>query len=95
VRNEVLHGVKKERNILHKKTRKTNWSCHIVRRNCLLIHVIKGKIEGRRRRRRRLKQLLKFLTEMRGYWILKEITLCRELALDEAGYGPVVRQIAE
>jgi len=33
--------------------------------------------------------------EMTGYWILKEKTLCRELALDEAGYRPVVRKNAE
>jgi hypothetical protein len=33
--------------------------------------------------------------EMRGYWILREKILCREVALDEAGYRPVVRKIAE
>jgi len=27
------------------KRRKANWICHIFRRNCLLIHVFKGKIE--------------------------------------------------
>jgi hypothetical protein len=73
----------------------TNFICLIVRWDCLLKHVIKGKIEGRRRRWRRLKQLLEFFVEMRGYWILKEMTLYGELALDEAGHGPVVRQIAE
>jgi hypothetical protein len=57
VRNEeVLHRVKEERNILHTiKRRKTNWIGHILRRNCLLKHVIEGKLEeslemtGRRR----------------------------------------------
>jgi hypothetical protein len=47
VRNEeVLHRVKEERNILHtyKKRRKANWIGHILRRNCLLKHVIEGKI---------------------------------------------------
>jgi hypothetical protein len=50
VRNEeVLHRVKEERNILPTvKRRKANWIGHILRRNCLLKHVIEGKIEGRR-----------------------------------------------
>jgi hypothetical protein len=64
VRNEeVLHRVKEERNIVHTiKRRKANWICHILRRNCLLKHVIEGKIEekvGMRGRRGRIrKQLL-------------------------------------
>jgi hypothetical protein len=49
VRNkEVLHRVKEERNILHTiKRRNANWIGHIVRRNCLLKHVIEGKLHGR------------------------------------------------
>jgi hypothetical protein len=49
VRNEkVLYRVKEERNIVHTiKRRKANWIGHIVRRNCLLKHVIEGKLEGR------------------------------------------------
>jgi hypothetical protein len=49
VRNEeVLHRVKEERNILYTiKRRKANWIGHILRRNCLLKHVIEGKLEGR------------------------------------------------
>ena len=49
VRNEeVLQRVKEERNILHTIQRwKANWIGHILRRNCLLKHVIDGKIEGR------------------------------------------------
>jgi hypothetical protein len=44
---EVLHRVQEERNILHTvKRRKTNWIGHFLRRNCLLKHCIKGKIEG-------------------------------------------------
>jgi hypothetical protein len=40
VRNEVLHRVK-EWNIVHTiKRRKANWIGHILRRNCLLKHVI-------------------------------------------------------
>ena len=48
-RNEdVLHRVKEERNILHTiEKRKANWTGHILSRNCLLKHIIKGKIEGR------------------------------------------------
>jgi hypothetical protein len=49
VRNEeVLHRVKEERNILHTiKRREANWIGHILCRNCLLKHVIEGKLEGR------------------------------------------------
>jgi hypothetical protein len=49
VRNEeVLHRVKEERNIvLTIKRRKANWIGHILCRNCLLKHVIEGKLEGR------------------------------------------------
>jgi hypothetical protein len=69
---EVLHRVKEERNILHTiKRRKDNWIGHILRRNCLLKHVIERKIEGRievtGRRGRRHKQLLDDLNEKRRY----------------------------
>jgi hypothetical protein len=66
VRNEeVLHRVKEERNIVHTiKRRKDNWIGHILCRNCLLKHVIEGKLEGRiemtGRRGRRRKRLLDF-----------------------------------
>jgi hypothetical protein len=48
VRNEeVLRRVKEERNILHTIKRRTaNWIGHILRRNCLLKHVIERKLEG-------------------------------------------------
>jgi hypothetical protein len=46
VRNEVLHGVKEERNILDCK-KKANWIGHFWRRNCLLEHFTEGKVEGR------------------------------------------------
>jgi len=64
VRNEVvLLSVMEERNIQHTiKRGKANWIGHILRRNCLLKHSIKGKIEGRiettGRRGRRRKKLL-------------------------------------
>jgi hypothetical protein len=72
VRNEeVLHRVKEERNIVHTvKRNKANWIGHILRRNCLLTHVIEGKLEGRiemtGRLGRRRKQLLDDLKEKRG-----------------------------
>ena len=49
VRNEeVLHGVKEERNILHTlNRRKATWMGHILHRNCLLKHLIGGKMVGR------------------------------------------------
>jgi hypothetical protein len=81
VRNEeVLHRVKEERNILHTiKRRKASWISHILHRNCLLKHMIEGKLEGRRemtgRRGRRCKQILDDLKEKRRYWKLKEEAL--------------------
>jgi hypothetical protein len=81
VRNEeVLHRVKEERNILHTiKRRKANWIGHILRRNCLLKHVIEGKLEGRiemtERLGRRRKQLLDDLKGKRRYCKLKEEAL--------------------
>jgi hypothetical protein len=104
VRNEVLHRVKEERNIVHTilvKRRKANWIGHNLCRNCLLKHVIEGKLEGRiemtGRRGKRRKQLLDDLKEKRGYWKLKEEALDRTLWRTRfgRGYGPVVRQTAE
>jgi hypothetical protein len=48
VRNgEVLLRIKEQRNILHEVSkRKANWIGHILRRNCFLQQVIKGKIKG-------------------------------------------------
>jgi len=44
VRNEVLHSVKKEGNILYTIKRSgANWIGHILRRNCLLNHVTEEK----------------------------------------------------
>jgi hypothetical protein len=45
---EVLYRDKEERNSLQTIIRsKANWIGHILRRNCLLKHVIEGEIEGR------------------------------------------------
>jgi hypothetical protein len=103
VRNkEVLHRVKEQRNILHTiKIRNANWISHILRRNCLLKHVIEGKLEGRieitGRRGRRRKQLLDDLKEKRRYWKLKEEALNRTLWRTRfgRGYAPVVIQTKE
>jgi len=74
VRNEeVLRGVKLERNILPTvKRRKADWIGHILRRDCLLKHVIEekveGTIEGTGRRGRKRRQLPDDLKESRGYY---------------------------
>jgi hypothetical protein len=50
VRNEdVLHRVKEEEggSLRTVKRRKANWIGHSLRRNCLLKHVIEGKMEER------------------------------------------------
>jgi hypothetical protein len=77
VRNEeVLRRVKEKSNILHTIHRsKTNCVGHILRRNCLLKHVIEGnigRIEVMERRGRRRKQLMGDLKEIRGCWKLEE-----------------------
>ena len=68
VRNEeVLHRVKEERNIIHTiKRGNTNLIGHILRRNCLLKHILEGKVEVRGRRGRRRKQLLDYLKKREG-----------------------------
>jgi hypothetical protein len=64
--NALLQRVKEEKTILTVYTiqrRKVNWFGRILLMNCLLIHVIEGKIEGIRRRGRRRKHLLDDLKE--------------------------------
>ena len=103
VRNEeVLLRVNGQRNILHEiRKRKANWIGHILRRNCLLEHVIEGKIKGgievTGRRGRRCKKLLDDLKERRGYSHLKEEALDRTVWRNRfgGGFGPVVRQTAK
>jgi hypothetical protein len=85
-----------ERNVLHTiQQRKANWIGHMLRRNCILKHVIEGKI-GKARRGRRLKQLLDDLRETRRYWNLKEEAVDRTLLRTRFGrrYGPGARQTA-
>ena len=69
---EKSHRLKEERNIVHTvHRRKANWIGHILHRNCLLIDVFEGKIEGRadvtRRRGGKRKQPLVNLKEKTGY----------------------------
>jgi len=75
-------------------TRMTNI---ILRRNCLLKQVIKGKIKGEmevtRRRGKRRKKLLDDLKDRRGYSHLKEEALDRTMWRNRLGgdFEPVVR----
>ena len=67
---------RRTRNILHTiNRRKADWIGHILRRNCLLNHVMEGEIQGRvegtGRRGRIRGQLLDEMKEKRGYWKLK------------------------
>jgi len=72
VRNEeVLHRAKEERNILHTvNRRKPNWIDHVLRRSCLLKHVMEGKIEeeklGTESRGINRKQVLYAIKERKG-----------------------------
>jgi hypothetical protein len=99
VRNGVLQSVKGERNILQTTKRgQANWIGHMLRRNGLLKHVVKGKVEGRievagRRGRRRHKKLMGDLKEKRGFCRLKEEALHRTLWRTRFGrtYGLVDR----
>jgi hypothetical protein len=98
----LLRGVKEERNILHTiKRRRASWIGHILRRDCLLKHVIEGKLEGRiemkRRQGRRRKQLLGSLKEKRRSWKLKEEATDRTLWRTRfgRGYGTFVKKIVE
>jgi hypothetical protein len=95
VNNEaVLHRVKEEKKILHTiRQRKANLIGHTLCRNCLLSHIIEGKIVGTRRQRRH-KQLLDDLKEARRYWKLKEKAQNHTLWRTQfgRGYGPVTRQ---
>ena len=73
----------------------------MCRRNCLLKHVIEGKMEGRievaGKRGRRHKQLLDEFGEKRGYWKLKGEAFDRTLwgIGFGRGCGPVCRRTAD
>ena len=65
-----------------REERKANCTGHNLSSNCVLKHVIEGKVEGRievtRRRGKRSKQLLDSLSERRVYWKLKDKALHRD-----------------
>jgi hypothetical protein len=95
----VLGGVKKRRNILQTiKRRRANWIAYILHWNCLLQHVIEGKIDGRvevmGRWGRGCKELQDDLKEKRGYWKLKHEGLNCTVRRHgfERCYEPVIRQ---
>jgi hypothetical protein len=73
------------------KRRKFNWVGNILRRNCLINHVIEGKLErrievtGRRERRRR--ELLDDLKETSGYFKFKDKALDHILWRTRSGRG--------
>jgi hypothetical protein len=89
------HSVK-DRNILPTITMiKATWVGHIFRRNCLIKHIIEGKLEAvEERQGRRRKQLRNDLKEARWYGKSKEeaqaLTLWRTRF--GKGCGPVVGQ---
>jgi len=72
VRNEdVLHKIKEKENILQTvKRRQANWIGHVLRKKCLLKHVVVEKATRTGRRGKRRNQLLDD-RKMRGYWKLK------------------------
>jgi len=79
---EALHKVNVKGNIVHTITRrKANWIGHIWHGNCLLKHVIEGKVEGRRevkaRRGRKREQPPYELKDTRRSWQLKGEALDR------------------
>jgi len=74
VKNEkMLHRVEEKRNILQTiKRMNASWIGHILGRNCLLKHIIEGRIDVTAKRGRRRRQLLGDFKERRGYWKLRE-----------------------
>jgi hypothetical protein len=66
--NELLHRGKEERvYTAYNTTKEANWFGHILRRNCLLKHVIEGKTEGARIEGRRRTHLRDNLREKRRH----------------------------
>jgi hypothetical protein len=94
MKKEVLQTVQKNRNIIHIIKKRGNGIGHILRGNCLLTHIIEGKIERTGRRGRRSKQLQDNLKKTRGYQKLKEgAVYCTLWRTHFArGYGAVVGQ---
>jgi hypothetical protein len=69
-KEEVLQTFKEERKILHTTKRwNTNWIGQILHRNCLIKHVIEGKMKGTVRGGMRRKQLPDDFKETRRYYV--------------------------
>jgi hypothetical protein len=81
--------------------RNANWMGPVLRTNCLLHHIVEGRVEGgtevTQRLGRRCKQLLDYLKGERGYCKLKEEALDRAVWRTRSGRadGPVVRMVDE
>jgi len=90
--DEVLYGVKEEQNILRTlQWEKNTWISHILPRDCLLKHIIKGTIEAMRRWN---KKLLDALKEKRDAGVWKRHSDHRLWGTYfRRSYGPVARQI--
>jgi hypothetical protein len=92
----TLHSLYTSLHPTYNKRRNANWIGHILRRNCLLKHVIERKIGGgidvTGRQRRCGTQLLNDLTKRKRCCQLKAEALYRSVW---RGCGPVVRQTAE
>jgi hypothetical protein len=100
VNNEaVLHRVKEGRKILHTiRRRKANWIGHILRRNCLIKHIIEGKILGTRMRGRDVCSCWMTLRKQEDTGSRRrklKIALFGELSLEEAIDLSRDRQILE
>jgi hypothetical protein len=73
---EVIHRAKEKKSILHTiNRRQANWIGLVLRRNCLLKHIIEENIEGGIKvmeiRGGRRKHLIDDFNERRGYGKLK------------------------
>jgi hypothetical protein len=97
VRNEEVLRREGEEYTVYNRKEKANWMGYMLCRNCLLKHIIEGKMEGGTeatgRQGRRRKQVLDELGETRGYWKLKEEALDRTPWRTRCGkgYGRIVR----
>jgi hypothetical protein len=60
---------------IQEKRSRANWTGHMWPRNCLLKHGTEGRLGVMGKWERRRKQALGDLTEMTGYWKLKEESL--------------------
>jgi hypothetical protein len=82
------------------KRMEVNWTGQMLRRNCFLLHIIGGKIEGKVEMTgsgRRRRQLLDNPKETRKYWKLKWKKRDRTLWRSRSGrgYGHIIRQTTE